>query len=172
VTWGLVKRVCHQDDLMLVCCLANDLNSGLRLWLYAINNESAVIFSRTSRNRAVGACCTAKGPATGKSCGPPINRAARVGVDPILLSSSSRRSHFCRRCFPTVLRLPCFRARTPIHPLAPAGHALAPLLRAALRRACASRPCAALDPVQTLAVIWRQRRLPSWTRRRHGSGRR
>jgi hypothetical protein len=103
---------------------------------------------------------------------PPINRAARVGVDPIHLSSSSRRSRFCHHCFPTVLRLLCSRARAPIQPPVPTGHTLAPLLRATLHRACASRPCAALDPVQTLAAIWQQRRLPSRTRRRRGFGRR
>jgi hypothetical protein len=88
----------------------------------------------------------------GKSSGPPINRA--VGVDPILLSSSFRRSRFRHHRFPTVLRLLRSRTHAPIQPPAPAGHALAPPLHAALRRTCASRPRAELDLVQTLAAIW------------------
>jgi hypothetical protein len=36
---------------------------------------------------------------------------------------------------------------------------------------CALRPCAKLDPTQTLAVRWQRRELPSRTRKRRGSGR-
>jgi hypothetical protein len=159
-----------QPDVSLL--LADDLNSGFRSWLCFVNDKSASIFSRTSWNRAIGTCCMAEGTATGKSSGPPIKKVAWVGVDSIRLSSSSRRSRFRRRHFPTVLRLLRSRASAPIQPLAPTSHALAPPLHAALRRTCASRPCATLDPVQTLAAIWQQRRLPSRTRRRCGSGRR
>jgi hypothetical protein len=151
---------------------ADDQNSEFWSWLYSVNDESTAIFSRTSWNRAVGACCTAEGTTTGKSSGPPINREARIGVDPIHLSSSSRLSCFHHYRFPTVLRLLRSPVRAPIQSPAPAGHALAPPLRAALRRACASRPCVALDPVQTLAAIWQQRRLPSRTHGWRGSGQR
>jgi hypothetical protein len=91
---------------------ADDLNAGFRSWLHLVSDESAVIFSRTSRNRAVRACCTAEGTATAGFSGPPINRAARVRVDPIHPSSSSRRSHFRRRIVPAILRPSCSRAHS------------------------------------------------------------
>jgi hypothetical protein len=64
--------------------------------------------------------------AMGRFGGPPINRAARGGVDPIPLSSSSRRSHFHRCRSPAVvalLGLSCSRART--HPASSSGQARA-----------------------------------------------
>jgi hypothetical protein len=102
----------------------------------------------------------------------PMNRAAWVGVDPIQPSSSSRRSRFRRRSFPAVLRPLHSHARIPIQSPPPAVRALAPSLRVVHLRACASKPCALLDPIQTLAMKWRQRLLPSRTHTRCGSGRR
>jgi hypothetical protein len=71
VTWGLAKRVCHQDDLMLPSCLADDLNSDLGRSRSLFGEKSALIFSRTSRDRAVGVYCTMKGAATDRFGGPP-----------------------------------------------------------------------------------------------------
>jgi hypothetical protein len=55
---GLAKCVCHQDDLMLSSCLSYDLNPDLGRNTWSVSEKSASIFSRTSRDRAVGACCT------------------------------------------------------------------------------------------------------------------
>jgi nitroreductase len=100
----------------------------------------------------------AEGTATGEIGGPPVNKAARGRVDPIPLSSSYRRR-------PAILQSPRSSACTPIQPLALADHELGLPLRVALL-------FATLDPALTLAVKWQRRRLPSQTRRRHGSGRR
>jgi hypothetical protein len=93
---------------MLSYCLADDLNSDLgRSCSQLAKNPS-----RTSRNRAVEACCTAEGTATGRFGGPPINKEARGGVDPIPLSSSSRHCRFLFRRCPAILRPSCSHART------------------------------------------------------------
>jgi hypothetical protein len=113
-----------------------------------------------------------KEPQQADSVDPPINRAARVGVDPIPLSSSSCHSHFQRRSLPTILRPPCSRAHASIQTLTPASHTLAPPIHVVLLYACALRLSAPFDPERTLATKWRWWRLPSWTRRRCGFGRR
>jgi hypothetical protein len=150
----------------------NLLSVEFRSWLYSVGDESAAIFSRTSRNRAVEACCTAEGTATGISSGPPIIRVAWLGVDPILPSSSSRRSRFLRHSFPPILRHLHSHTRIPIQSPVLVVRSLAPPRRTTLLCACVSKLCAPLDPIQTLAAKWRWRRLPSWTRKRRGSGRR
>jgi hypothetical protein len=43
---------------MLSSCLADDLNSGLGRGAWSVGERSALIFSLTSRNKAVEACCT------------------------------------------------------------------------------------------------------------------
>jgi hypothetical protein len=68
--WGLANRVCHQDDLMLSSCLDDDLNSDLGRSTWSVSEKSALIFSRTSRNRAVGAFCTEQGAAMDRFGGP------------------------------------------------------------------------------------------------------
>jgi hypothetical protein len=78
-----------------------------------------------------------KEPQRAESVDPPINRVARGGVDPIPLSSSLRRFRFHFRLFPVAVALlkSCDRLapeRTPVQPLAPASHVLAPPLCAAL----------------------------------------
>jgi hypothetical protein len=70
VMWGLANRVCHQDDLMLSSCLADDLNSGLGRGAWSVGEKSALIFSLTSRNKVVGACCTEQGATTDRLSGP------------------------------------------------------------------------------------------------------
>jgi hypothetical protein len=52
--WGLANRVCHQDDLTQSSHLADDLNSGLGRGAWFVGKKSALIFSLTSRNKAVG----------------------------------------------------------------------------------------------------------------------
>jgi hypothetical protein len=84
----------------------------------------------------------------GRFSGPPINRAARGGVDPIPLSSSSRYSHFPHHRFPAILRPPRSRACAPIQPPAPADHVLALppcivlLLRMCIKTLCTIRSIA------------------------------
>jgi hypothetical protein len=63
---------CHQDDLMLSSYLADDLNSDLGRSCSLFSEESALIFSRTSRDRAVEAYCTVEGTATDRFGGPPL----------------------------------------------------------------------------------------------------
>jgi hypothetical protein len=116
---GLTNCVCHQDDLMLSSCLAYDLNPDLGRNTWSVSEKSASIFSRTSRDRAVGACCTEQGAATDRFSGPPINRVSRVGGDPIpfvfFLSFSSPLLSF-------VLQRSCDRrAHTPVHPTSTSG---------------------------------------------------
>jgi hypothetical protein len=48
---------------MLSSCLADDLNTDLGRSSWSVSEKSALIFSRTSRDRAVGACCTEQGDA-------------------------------------------------------------------------------------------------------------
>jgi hypothetical protein len=55
---------------MLSSCLAEDLNSGLGRSTWSIGEKAALIFSLTSRDRAVGACCTEQGAATDRLGGP------------------------------------------------------------------------------------------------------
>jgi hypothetical protein len=62
--------ICHQDDLML-SFLANDLNSDLGRSCDLFHEESALIFSRTSRDRAVEAYYMVEGTATDRFGGPP-----------------------------------------------------------------------------------------------------
>jgi hypothetical protein len=49
---------------MLSSCLADDLNSGLGRSAWSVGEKSALNFSLTSRDKAVGACCTEQGAAT------------------------------------------------------------------------------------------------------------
>jgi hypothetical protein len=64
--------------------LADDLNTNLACSSWSVSEKSALIFSRTSRDRVVGACCTKQGPQRIVSVDPSINRVSRGGVDPIL----------------------------------------------------------------------------------------
>jgi hypothetical protein len=57
-----------------VVFLANDLDSGLGRSSGFFRENSALIFSRSSRDRAVEAFCTVEGAATDRFGGPPINR--------------------------------------------------------------------------------------------------
>jgi hypothetical protein len=59
---------------MLSSCLADDLNSDLGRSAWPVSEKSASIFSRTSRDRAVGVGCTEQGAATDGFDGSPINR--------------------------------------------------------------------------------------------------
>jgi hypothetical protein len=68
--WGLANCVCHHDDLMLSSYLAGDLNSGLGHSALSVGEKSALIFSLTARDKAVGACCTEQGAATDRLGGP------------------------------------------------------------------------------------------------------
>jgi hypothetical protein len=68
--WGLANRVCHQDDLMLSSCLADDLNSGLGHGAWSVGEKSSLIFSLTSWNKAVWECCTDHGAAMDRLGGP------------------------------------------------------------------------------------------------------
>jgi hypothetical protein len=68
--WGLANCVCHQDDLTLSSYLADDLNSDLGRSAWSVSKKCASIFSRTSWDRAVGACCTEQGAATDRFGGP------------------------------------------------------------------------------------------------------
>jgi hypothetical protein len=68
--WGLANRVWHQDDLMLSSCSADELNSGLGRGTWSVGEKSALIFSLTSQDRAVGACCTEQEAATDRLGGP------------------------------------------------------------------------------------------------------
>jgi hypothetical protein len=112
--WGLANFVCYQDDLMLSSRLAYDLNSDLGCSTSFVSEKSASIFSRTSRDRTVGACCTEQGATTDRFGGPPINRVARVGVVPIpfvfFLSLPSPSSSFLATA---ILRPRCSRACAP-----------------------------------------------------------
>jgi hypothetical protein len=72
-----------------VVFLANDLNSDLGRSFGLFRENSSLIFSRISRDRAVEAHCTVEGAATDRFGGPPINRETRGGVDPHSPSSSS-----------------------------------------------------------------------------------
>jgi hypothetical protein len=152
-----------------VVFLANDLNSDLGRSCGLFREKSALIFLRTSRDRAVEAHCPVEGTAMDRFGGPPINRTARGGVDPIPLHlppslslSRVRRSNLATAFLP----------RPSVQPPAPAKHVLAPPLRAVILLRTCVKPCATLDPTSTLAVKWRRRELPSRTRRRHGAGRR
>jgi hypothetical protein len=151
---------------------AHNLNLEFRLWLtlLVINppQSSRELLGIEPLKRVV----RRKEPQRADPVDTPINRAAWVGVDPVLPSSSSRRSHFRRHSFPAILQPLRSDARIPIQSPVPVVRALAPPLRAALLCACASKVCVPLDPIQTLAEKWRWRRLPSRTRTRHGSGRR
>jgi hypothetical protein len=69
--WGLANRVFHQHNLMLSSRLADDLNSGLGRGAWFVGEKSTLIFSLTSRDKAVGACCTEQGAATDRLGGPP-----------------------------------------------------------------------------------------------------
>jgi hypothetical protein len=55
---------------MLSSCLADDLNTDLGRSSWSVSEKSALIFSRTSRDRAVGACCTEQGAAMDSFVGP------------------------------------------------------------------------------------------------------
>jgi hypothetical protein len=55
---------------MLSSCLADDLNSDLGPSTGSVGETSALIFSQTSRDRAVEACCTEQGAATNSFGGP------------------------------------------------------------------------------------------------------
>jgi hypothetical protein len=55
---------------MLSSRLADDLNSDLGRSAWSVSEKSASIFSRTSRDRAVGACCTEQVAATNRFGGP------------------------------------------------------------------------------------------------------
>jgi hypothetical protein len=55
---------------MLSSCLADDLNSGLGRSAWCVGEKSALIFSLTSRDKAVGACCTEQGAVTDRLGGP------------------------------------------------------------------------------------------------------
>jgi hypothetical protein len=55
---------------MLSSRLADDLNSDLDHSTWSVSEKSALIFSRTSRDKAVGACCTEQGAATDSFGGP------------------------------------------------------------------------------------------------------
>jgi hypothetical protein len=160
-----------------VVFLANDLNSDLGRRSDLFRGKSALIFSRTSRDRAVMVHCTVEGTTTDRFGGPPINRTTQGGVDPIpfvFLRCSRCRSHCCRflsrvrRSDLATAVLSCLLAQLPT----PARLELAPPPHAVLLGVCASRPCVTLDPTQTLAVRWRRRRRASRTRGRRGSGRR
>jgi hypothetical protein len=67
---------------MLSSRLVDDLNSDLGRSAWSVSEKSASIFSQTSRDRAVKACCTEQGAATDRFGGPLINRVSRVGGDP------------------------------------------------------------------------------------------
>jgi hypothetical protein len=60
----------HQDDLMLYF-LTNDLNSDLGRSCDLLREKSALIFSRTSRDRDVEAFCTVEGTTMDRFGGPP-----------------------------------------------------------------------------------------------------
>jgi hypothetical protein len=113
---GLAKRVCHPNDLMLSSCLADYLNLGLGHNYSLFSEKSALIFLRTSHDRAVEAFCTVEGTTTDRFSGPPINRAARGRVDPILLRLppvvvvSLPSFSFSRRAV-AILRPPCSRTQ-------------------------------------------------------------
>jgi hypothetical protein len=77
-----------------VVFLANNLNSDLGRSCGLFSEESALIFSCASQDRAIEAYCTVEGTATDRFGGPPINRMAQGGVDPIPL------------CLPPSLSLP------------------------------------------------------------------
>jgi hypothetical protein len=55
---------------MLSSRLADDLNSDLGRSAWSVSENSASIFSQTSRDRAVGACCTEQGASTDRFGGP------------------------------------------------------------------------------------------------------
>jgi hypothetical protein len=55
---------------MLSSCLFDDLNSGLGRSTWSVGEKSTLIFSLTSRDIAVGACCTEQGAATDRFGGP------------------------------------------------------------------------------------------------------
>jgi hypothetical protein len=55
---------------MLSSRLADDLNSDIGCSTWSISEKSALIFSRTSRDKAVGVCCTEEGAATDSFGGP------------------------------------------------------------------------------------------------------
>jgi hypothetical protein len=67
---GLANCVCHQDDLTLSSYLVDDLNSDLGRSTWSVSEKSALIFSRTSRDRVVVVCCTEQGAATDRFGGP------------------------------------------------------------------------------------------------------
>jgi hypothetical protein len=55
---------------MLSSFLADDLNLGLGRGAWSVGEKSALIFSLSSRNKAIGACCTEQGAATDRLSGP------------------------------------------------------------------------------------------------------
>jgi hypothetical protein len=166
--WGLVNCVCHQDNLMLSSRWDDNLNSDLGHGAWSVSEKSASIFSRTFRDRAVGACCTEQGAATDRFGGPPINRVSLTEVTSFPSSSSSRSHHF----------LPLFAPQRSCDLLAPVPNFvlwLSPCYchRFALYASgiCALSPCATLDPSHTLTLRWRWIQFASRTPRRRGSSR-
>jgi hypothetical protein len=79
---------------MLSSRLVDDLNSDLGRSDWSVSEKSTSIFTQTSRDRAIGACCTEQGATTDRFSGPPINRVSLTGATPFPSSSSSRSHHF------------------------------------------------------------------------------
>jgi hypothetical protein len=113
---------------MLSSRSADDLNSDLGRSAWSVSKKSASIFSRPSRDRAVGACCTEQGAAMDRFGVPPINIVSRGGGDPspfvFFLSLPSPSSSFAPSDLATAV-LPRPRAQLP----PPAKLVLAPPLR-------------------------------------------
>jgi hypothetical protein len=106
---------------MLSSRLANDLNSDLGHSTWSVSEKSALIFSRTSRDRAIEVLCTVQGTTMDRFGGPPINRVTGAGLTPFPSSSSrlglSRSSCFLSLVLQRILRPPCSHARSPnFHP--------------------------------------------------------
>jgi hypothetical protein len=152
---------------MIICCQLS-LGRGFTLLVMNPPQSSRELLGIEPLKRVV----RRKEPQRAYPVDPPIIRVAWVGVDPILPSFSFRRSRFLRHSFPPILRHLHSHTRIPIQSPVLVVRSLAPPRRTTLLCACVSKLCAPLDPIQTLAAKWRWRRLPSWTRRRRGSGRR
>jgi hypothetical protein len=124
VTWGLRNDL--PSGRLDVVFLAHDLNSGLGRSSSFFRENSAMIFSRTSRDRAIEVFCTVKEPQRIDSVNPPINRDTRGGVDsiPLLLATSRSLplpslSHSFSRCsnlVPAVPLRPLVQLPTPARP--------------------------------------------------------
>jgi hypothetical protein len=69
--WELANCACHQDGLMLSSRLVDDLNSDLGRSTWSVSEKSALIFSRTSGDKAVEALRMVQGTATDKFGRPP-----------------------------------------------------------------------------------------------------